>query len=152
MANLIDKLEKAYGVEVPERYRKFIESSEFSKHKCIELSGFIRGPYALDFTDDLLCDVAKLGTKAGIDDMDDVPWSDDFASWIPIASLSHDTVPEPKMFLALNVDSEAVALFHHDGWKLCAVNDNFDEFVKGLPNATSEIGKDGGDDDEDDDE
>lgn len=152
MANLVDKLEKAYGVELPERYRKFIESNEYAKHKRVDLAGYIRGPYDLDFTDDLLVDAIELGNNAGISDMDDVPWSDDFAAWVPIASLSHKDVPEPKMFLVLNAGTEEVALFHHDGWRLCKVDDNFDAFVKGLPNATNQIGGFESDDDDDDDE
>jgi hypothetical protein len=149
MANLVDKLEKTYGVELPERYRKFIESNEYAKHKRVEFSGYIRGPYDLDFTDDLLVDVTELGMNAGISDMDDVPWSDDFAAWVPIASVSHPDVEEPKMFLALNADTEAVALFHYDGWNLCKVDDNFDSFVKGLPKLTNEIGGFDSDDDDD---
>jgi hypothetical protein len=150
MANLVDKLEKAYELELPERYRKFIESGEYTKHKHIELAGYIRGSYNLDFTDDLLVDVHELGTNAGIDDMDDVPWEDDFARWVPIASLSHEKVPEPKMFLVLDAESEAVALFHYDGWKICPLNDNFDQFVKELPAATSVLGAAVTADDDDD--
>lgn len=149
-ANLVDKLEKAYGVELPERYRKFIESGEHAKHKRVEWSGYIRGPYNLDFTDDLLVDVIELGNNAGISDMDDVPWEDDFASWVPIASLSHEDVQEPKMFLVLHAETEAVALFHYDGWRLCKVSDSFDDFVKGLPKATNELGGFDSDDDDED--
>ena len=85
--------------------------------------------------------------NAGIDDMDDVPWTDDFASWIPIASMSHPDVVEPKMFLALDTESGAVSIFHQDGWKMCRVSKSFDSFVKELPEATCRIGSSKDDDD-----
>lgn len=146
MGNLVKDLEKAYDVELPERYKKFLENKEFEKHKRVQFSGYISGPYDLDFTDELLTDVKELGMNAGIDDMDDVPWEEDFAEWVPIASFFHEDVQEPKMFLALNTANEAVSIFHQDGWTLCPVAKSFDAFVKGLPNAKVSIGS--GDDDE----
>jgi hypothetical protein len=147
MANLVDTLEKTYAVKAPKRYRTFIENKEYEKHPRVEMSGYISGPYDLDFTDELLADVKELGMNAGIDDMDDVPWDEDFATWIPIASMSHPDVEEPKMFLVLDTENGTVSIFHQDGWTLCPVSKSFAAFIAGLPEATCRIGASEGDDD-----
>lgn len=150
---LLASVESAYGVKLPKRYRSFLESGENEKHPRITLSGYFTGPYDLDFTDDLLADVAELGMNAGIDDMDDVPWSDDYSAYVPLASLSHPEVDEPKMFLVLDAETEGnpVLLFHQEGWKLYPIAKSFGAFLKDLPNAKTDITKSfrGGEEDED---
>jgi hypothetical protein len=128
-------------VTLPERYRRFIDSGEYQRYPRIELAGYIRGPYDLDFVDDLLADVAELGQNAGIYDMDDVPWSDDYTGFVPLASLSHPEVDEPKVFLVHQVGGgqHRVLLFDYEGWRLYPLADSFESFLAGLPKATNDI-------------
>jgi hypothetical protein len=95
----------------------------------------------MDFVDELLADVAELGQSAGIYDMDDVPWNDDYQGFVPLASLSHPEVDEPKVFLVQQVggDSHRVLLFDYEGWKLYPLADSFDGFLANLPRATNDI-------------
>jgi hypothetical protein len=140
-ASLLDRIESAYGVTLPERYRRFLESGEYRRYPRIELAGYIRGPYDMDFVDDLLADVAELGQNAGIYDMDDVPWSEDYAGYVPLASLSHPEVDEPKVFLVHQVkgDQHRVLLFDYEGWRLYPLADSFESFLANLPRATNDI-------------
>ncbi|MGH7284539.1 MAG: SMI1/KNR4 family protein [Polyangiaceae bacterium] len=152
----------AYDVKLPKRYRDFLESGEHKKHSHITLSGYFQGPYDLDFLDEDLADIAELGNNAGIYDMDDVPWADDYAAYVPLASMTHPEVDEPKMFLVLDVESKKnpVFIFGQEGWKLYPIAKSFDEFVDELPKAHAEItdsfrpgdeDDDGDEDDEDED-
>ena len=140
-AALLARIESSYGVTLPERYRRFIESGEYRRYPRIELAGYIRGPYDMDFVDELLPDVAELGQNAGIYDMDDVPWSDDYAGYVPLASLSHPEVDEPKVFLVHQVggDRHRVLLFDYEGWRLYPLADSFESFLTNLPKATNDI-------------
>ena len=138
---LIERIESAYNVSLPERYRRFLLDGEYQRYPRIELNGYIRGPYQMDFLDDLLPDVAELGQNAGIYDMDDVPWNDDYQGFVPLASLSHPEVDEPKVFLVHQVagDQHRVLLFDYEGWKLYPLADSFDNFLANLPRATNDI-------------
>ena len=140
-AALLDRIESAYRVRLPDRYRRFLENGEYRRYPRIELAGYIRGPYDLDFVDVLLPDVSELGQNAGIYDMDDVPWSDDYAGYVPLASLSHPEVDEPKVFLVHQVagDSHRVLLFDYEGWRLYPLADSFESFLANLPRATNDI-------------
>ena len=140
-AALLAQIESAYGVSLPERYRRFLREGEYQRYPRIELAGYIRGPYDLDFVDELLADVSELGQNAGIYDMDDVPWSDDYAGYVPLASLSHPEVDEPKVFLVHQVagDQHRVLLFDYEGWRLYPLADSFESFLAGLPRATNDI-------------
>jgi len=140
-AVLLGQIESAYGVSLPERYRRFLREGEYQRYPRIELAGYIRGPYDLDFVDELLADVSELGQNAGIYDMDDVPWSDDYAGYVPLASLSHPEVDEPKVFLVHQVagDQHRVLLFDYEGWRLYPLADSFESFLAGLPRATNDI-------------
>jgi hypothetical protein len=140
-AELVTRLEEAYGVSMPERYRRFLSEGEHERYRRIELSGYIRGPYDLDFTDRLLTDVTELGENAGIHDMGDVPWNDDYAGYVPLASMSHPDLDEPKLFLVHDVARPAhrVFLFDYDGWRLYPLADSFDAFLANLPKATNDI-------------
>jgi hypothetical protein len=140
---LIAKMEKHYSVKLPERYKTFLSNAEHEKHPRVKFSGYHRGPYDLDFTSDLLADVAELGMNAGISDMDDVPWDEDYAAYVPLAELSHPEVDEPKMFLVLDVKSpkHPVLLFAQEGWKLYPIAASFDAFLAALPEAKNDISK-----------
>ena len=138
---LIKAMETAYDVTLPARYKKFLEGGEHERYPAVKLSGYIRGPYDLNFLDELLADVAELGINAGISDMDDVPWSTDYAAYVPLASLSHEDVDEPKMFLVLDVETKGnpVLLFDQEGWVLFPLAKTFEAFLKALPAATTAI-------------
>ena len=140
-AGLLDKIESAYGVSLPERYRRFLRDGEYERYPRIELAGYIRGPYEIDFVDELLPVVAELGQNAGIYDMDDVPWSQDYAGYVPLASLSHPDVDEPKVFLVHQVGGgqHRVLLFDYEGWRLYPLADSFESFLANLPKATNDI-------------
>jgi hypothetical protein len=73
--------------------------------------------------------------------MDDVPWSDDYAGYVPLASLSHPEVDEPKVFLVHQVagDQHRVLLFDYEGWRLYPLADSFDAFLANLPRATNDV-------------
>jgi tetratricopeptide (TPR) repeat protein len=141
MSNQVDALEKVYGVSLSQRYRDFLQSGEHARHDKIVLAGYIRGPYDLDFTDALLADVGELGVNAGISDMDDVPWSSDYAGFVPLASMSHPEVDEPKMFLVLDGKKaeHPVLLFDHEGWTLYRLADSFEAFLAKLPAAEVDL-------------
>ncbi len=131
-------LEQAYGVTLPERYARFLADGDYAKHPKVVFSGFYRGEYALDFTSELLTDVVELGQNAGITDMDDVPWSTDYAGYLPIAVLSHPDVVEPKIFLVLEAKGAGpVLLFAQEGWELFPLADSFEAFLAGLPAVTT---------------
>lgn len=138
---LLDRIEAAYGVSLPERYRRFLLAGEFRAYPRVELAGYIRGPYDMNFVDPLLPDVAELGMNAGIHDMDDVPWRDDYAGFVPLASLSHPDVDEPKVFLVQQVAGEEnrVLLFDYEGWRLYPLADSLDQFLANLPSASNDI-------------
>jgi hypothetical protein len=140
---LVKALESTYGVKLPPRYEKFLLTKEYEKYSKVEFSGYFTGPYTLDFLDENLTDVVELGMAHGIDDIDDTPWSDDYASFVPLAALSHPDVDEPKMFLVIDVDKEAnpVLVFAQEGWKLFPVSKSFEDFLKHLPKIKTDIKK-----------
>jgi hypothetical protein len=133
--DLIERLETSYGVALPHACKTFLLEGAYRRCRTVELRGFIQGRYDLDFLDEELSDVVELGLSAGIHDMEDVPWSETYADYVPLASMAHPDVEEPRMFLVLDVVSEGnpVLLFEHEEWRLYPLSDGFDSFLRDLP-------------------
>lgn len=156
----IKKMEKTYSAKLPAIYKSFLLEKRYEKYPKVEMTGFIRGPYFLDFTDPDLANTKELGWNSGIQDMDDCNWLEDYVGYVPLASMSHPKLKEgSKGFLVLNVAKEhaPVLLFDYEGWMLYPLADSFKDFLAGLPNAKNDIatsfcpwdvkGKPGDDDD-----
>lgn len=138
----IEKLERAYKTTLAKPYADFIRELKFEKYRRMELSGYIRGPYFLNFIDEALQNVTDLGMESGITDIDDCNWKEDYADYMPLASLSHPELNEgSKCFLVMNIrDSKnPVLLFDYQGWKLYPIAESFENFLRDLPNAKNQI-------------
>jgi hypothetical protein len=176
--SFVAKMQKAYNVELPARYRKFLDKREGAALGNLKLSdGYLRGTFEVDFTDEQLADLSALGEDLWIDDMDDVDWPGEFGDYVPFATLadSHaDEEDEPtKSFLIVSVKDAACPVFvwDYDGWMIYPLSKSLDDFVDGVAKAPKlehdragspykkfawveedEDGEDDGEDDEDDDE
>jgi hypothetical protein len=135
-------MQKAYGVELPARYRKFLDKKEYAALGNLKLvDGYLRGTFDVDFTDDVLADLGALGEEQLIDDMDDVDWSGEFGDYIPFARLTdihQDEEDEPvKGFLIVSVKDAAcpVLVWDYDGWMIYPLSKSLDDFVDGIAKA-----------------
>lgn len=143
LKKLLSKIELAYNIKLPERYKKFILENEYKKYsEEVEFTGYIRGPYTLDFIDENLDDVMKLGEHQGIYDMED-GWEAPFHTYIPFASYSHPEVDEPKGFLVWDKSSDQmpILLYDYDGPRVYAVADSLDLFLKNFPTLHNDLKK-----------
>jgi len=135
------KMQKSYGVELPARYRKFLEKKEYTTLGNLKLvDGYLRGIFEVDFTDDLLTDVSALGEEHWIDDIDDVDWPGEFGDYVPFARLTdaHGEEDEPvKSFLIVSVKDAACPVFvwDYDGWMIYPLAKSLDDFVDGVAKA-----------------
>jgi hypothetical protein len=159
LQKLFDSLESSYSVELPERYKKFLLDEEYKKYSNVKLTGYVQGPYELDFVNSSLLSLEEIGEYAGIYDIDDIPWDEDYADYVPLALLSHPDVDESKCFFVIDVvkKDSPVLLFDYEGWTLYPVSDSFDGFLEKLPEAHNDISRsftpgDGDEEDDDDDE
>lgn len=137
----IKKMERTYSAKLPAVYKKFLTDRLYVKYPKVEMTGFIRGPYFLDFTDSDLSNTKELGWNSGIHDMDDCNWSEDYVGYAPLASMSHPKLKEgAKGFLVMKVSDPAlpVLLFDYEGWTLYPLAASFGEFLKNLPNAKND--------------
>jgi len=136
--SFVNKMEKAFGVKLQARHRKFLESKEDDTLGDLKLvKGFVRGTFHLDFTDDALADLGTLGEDSGIDDMDDVDWPGEFADYVPFATMldAHGEDDEPvKSFLVVSVKDPAcpVLVWNYDGWMIYPLAKSLDDFVAGV--------------------
>jgi hypothetical protein len=139
---------KAYGVELPARYRKFVEKKEWEKLGDMHLrlvNGYLRGTFSVDFLDPALTDLAELGEQQNIDDMDDVDWPGEFGDYVPFATLvdaaseedDEEDVEPVKGFLIVSVTDAAcpVLLWDYDGWMIYPLASSLDDFLAGTARA-----------------
>jgi len=141
---LLGAMTKAYGVQLPARYRKFVEKKEWEKLGDMHLRlvhGFLRGTFSVDFLDPTLADLSELGEQQDIDDMDDVDWKGEFGDYVPFATLvdasaeDEDEEPEPvKGFLIVSVTDGTcpVLVWDHDGWTIYPLARSLDDFLAGV--------------------
>ena len=140
--SFVTKMEKAYGVKLQPRHRRFLESKEGDGLGHLKLvRGFLRGTFQVDFTDDALIDLGTLGEDFGIDDMDDVDWRGEFGDYVPFATLTdvhaEDDDEPVKSFLIVSVTEEEcpVLVWDHDGWMIYPLAKSLDDFVAGVAKA-----------------
>jgi hypothetical protein len=140
--SFVASMQKAYGVELPARYRKFLEKREYSSLGNLKLAdGFVRGTFEVDFTDEQLADLNALGEDHWIDDMADVDWDGEFGDFVPFATLTDahaDEEDEPvKSFLVVSVKDAAcpVLVWDYDGWMIYPLAKSLDDFVDGVAKA-----------------
>ncbi len=140
--SFVAKMKKAYGVELPARYRKFLDKKEYATLGNLKLvDGYLRGTFEVDFTDDLLADLSALGEEHWIDDIDDVDWPGEFGDYIPFGRLTdaHGEEDEPvKSFLVVSVKDAAcpVLVWDYDGWMIYPLAKSLDDFVDGVAKAS----------------
>jgi Flp pilus assembly protein TadD len=141
-ADLLEALRKRHGARLPDRYQRFLESSEYSRYPEVVFEGFIRGPYHLDFDSEDLADPTELALGHGIDDADDIDWTGDYSNYLPLAGLHHPEATEPKMFLMFDVRGKhPVVLFDHEGWTLYPLAESLDRFLAELPKAVVDVSR-----------
>ena len=99
----IKKMERTYSAKLPAVYKKFLTDRLYVKYPKVEMTGFIRGPYFLDFTDSDLSNTKELGWNSGIHDMDDCNWSEDYVGYAPLASMSIASPCASRRFPAMSV-------------------------------------------------
>ena len=139
--SFVVKMKKAYGVELPARYRKFLDKKEYATLGNLKLTdGYLRGTFEVDFTDDLLTDLSALGEEHWIDDIDDVDWPGEFGDYVPFGRLTdaHGEEDEPvKSFLIVSVKDAAcpVLVWDYDGWMIYPLAKSLDDFVDGIAKA-----------------
>lgn len=140
-SELIGALESSYGVELPERWGRFLRDGEFRGLRLLELQkGYLRGRFVPRFTGSSLCDLAEIGAEYWIDDIEDIDWGEEFADFVPFATLD-DPDPEPgsegwepsRAFLVVQVsDPECpVWVWNYDGWMIYPLAASLDDFVAG---------------------
>ncbi len=137
--SFVAKMQKAYDVELPARYRRFLDKKEFAALGSLKLSdGYLRGTFEADFTDEQLADLSALGEDHWIDDMDDVDWPGEFADYVPFATLTDthaDEDDEPvRSFLIVCIKDAAcpVLVWDYDGWMIYPLAKSIDDFVDGV--------------------
>ncbi len=140
--SFVVKMQKAYGVELPARYRKFLDKKEYAALGNLKLvDGYLRGTFDVDFTDEVLADLSTLGEEQFIDDIDDVDWKGEFGDYVPFARLTdihQDEEDEPvKGFLIVSVKDAAcpVLVWDYDGWMIYPLAKSLDDFVDGVAKA-----------------
>jgi hypothetical protein len=133
--------QKSYGVELPARYRRFLEKREYDSLGNLKLvDGFVRGTFAVDFLDKALTDTSELGEQQCIDDMDDVDWKGEYGDFVPFATLTDVTADEDdepmKSFLIVSVKDAAcpVLVWDYDGWTIYPLAKSIDDFLAGVAN------------------
>jgi len=140
--SFVAKMQRSFGVELPARYRKFLEKKEYATLGNLKLAdGYLRGTFDVDFTDDLLTDLSALGEEQWIDDIDDVDWPGEFGDYVPFGRLTdvhEDESDEPvKSFLIVSVKDAAcpVLVWDYDGWMIYPLAKSLDDFVDGVARA-----------------
>jgi hypothetical protein len=140
--SFVANMQKAYGVELPARYRKFLEKREHAALGNLKLAdGYLRGTFEVDFTDELLADLNALGEDHWIDDIEDVDWPGEFSSYVPFATLTDTHAEEDdepvRSFLIVSVKDAAcpVLLWDYDGWMIYPLAKSLDDFVDGVAKA-----------------
>jgi hypothetical protein len=139
--SFVAKMQKSYGVELPARYRKFLDKKEYTTLGNLKLTdGYLRGTFEVDFTDDLLTNLSALGEEHWIDDIDDVDWPGEFGDFVPFGTLAdvHGEEDEPvKSFLIVSVKDAAcpVLVWDYDGWMIYPLAKSLDDFVDGVAKA-----------------
>jgi hypothetical protein len=139
---LVARLESSYGVELPARLRSFLlEREHRAAGKLLHLErGYLRGWFEPDFYDADLADLAALGEKHWIDDLEDVEWAADYGDLVPLATIA-DAFADPgaerfepaKAFLVVQVtDAECpVYVWEYDGWRVYPLAASLDDFLAG---------------------
>jgi SMI1/KNR4 family protein SUKH-1 len=142
--SFVASMQKAYGVELPARYRKFLEKREYATLGNLKLEhGYLRGTFDVDFMDDQLADLNALGEDHWIDDMEDVDWEGEFGEYVPFATLvdTHaDEDDEPiRSFLIVSVKDAScpVLVWDYDGWMIYPLAKSLDDFVDGVAKAAA---------------
>jgi len=140
--SFVTKMEKAFGVKLQPRHKKFLEKKEHDGLGDLKLvRGFVRGTFRVDFTDDDLADLGALGENHFIDDMDDVDWPGEFGDYVPFATLedarADDEDAPVKSFLIVSVTDAAcpVLVWDYDGWMVYPLAKSLDDFVAGVARA-----------------
>jgi hypothetical protein len=135
-------MQKAYKVELPVRYRKFLDGKEYEKLGQLKLlDGYVRGTFNVAFTDPRLADLAALGEVHGIDDIEDIDWADEFGDFVPFATLTDafkgGGAEGVKSFLIVSISEDTcpVAVWDYDGWSIYPLAQSLDEFVGGIAKA-----------------
>jgi hypothetical protein len=140
----IESMEENYNVALPQSYKDFLLSGEYKSHPVIELSGYIRGTYNLNFVLPELASIDEFAEEyALVQGFDDANWSGDFKDYIALAHMSHPDVDEPQIFLVLDVKTANSPVFLFDGgsFKLFPLSDSLKAFLSDLPDATTDITK-----------
>lgn len=137
--SFVAKMEKSYGVKLQARHRKFLDKKEHDALGDLKLaSGYLRGTFHVDFTDDVLSDLAALGEEHWIDDMEDVDWAGEFSDYVPFATLADvhaaDDDEPVRSFLIVSVKDPAcpVLVWDYDGWMIYPLAKSIDDFVDGV--------------------
>ncbi len=140
--SFVANMQKAFGVELPARYRKFLEKREHTALGNLKLTdGYLRGTFEVDFTDELLTDLSALGEDHWIDDIDDVDWPGEFSDYVPFATLTGTHAEEDdepvRSFLIVSVKDAAcpVLVWDYDGWMIYPLAKSLDDFVDGVAKA-----------------
>jgi hypothetical protein len=144
MSDLIERVEGALPGAMPERYRRFLSDKEYESLAFLHLKeGFVRGCFATKADDaDYLCDLGAIGSDYGIDDIDDIDWSGDFAGYAPFAVLDvvdeegevdDEESSELGTFLVIKVDDAdcPIYVFEEEGWMLYPLAATLDDFIAG---------------------
>src|SRR5262249_19695944 len=111
-AELVALLEKSYGVRLPARYRKFLESGEDEPHEA-KVAGSDGGSYYARFVSRCLADDGELlsNTDMGFDGDE---FREEHPTLIPFAVLAWDEPPDYQaiegQFLLIDVGSERCAI------------------------------------------
>lgn len=139
----------AYGVPVPARYARFLQTGEHRRYRRLQLDeGYLRGTFLLDFAAPALLDLQKLGAEQGIaslmwDDGATARWREAYPDWVPLSTLTDPELYAPdadesyvvESFLVVNVCDPAcpVALWDPDHDRLHPLADSLDDFLGGVP-------------------
>ncbi len=68
---LIQLMEESYNLVLPERYKKFLREGEYKEFKKINIEGYLKSSYNLDFLDKNLPDIIELSQQNGILNIDE---------------------------------------------------------------------------------
>lgn len=143
VSELSEAISEAFEVELPERLLRFHEKQEWEDCEYLHLrEGFLRGWFEPVFDDeDYLADLDAIGEDFGIDDMDDLDWSEEFADFVPLAILEEDSDDDDDddgdvvgAFLVVQIsDPECpVWVWDQDGWMIYPLAASLDDFLAGV--------------------
>ena len=139
MANRAKAIKQAFGVDVPDRLRKFYDNEEAPETELVLEDGFVRGTFEVSFNDDDLLDLPALCENHFIDELEPQHWAEEFASYVPFATLFDANAEEDdepvKSFLVVDVSNPQcpVLLWDYDGWSLYPLSATLDDFLAGRP-------------------